>query len=64
MIARGVTDVFSAAVRSQLGKGLGERAPGIGLVQLTREGAADLAELLVDREIRGRVARKTAGAIK
>jgi hypothetical protein len=33
LIARGVTDVFSAAVRSQLGKSLGEPAPSIGVVQ-------------------------------
>jgi hypothetical protein len=33
LIARGVTDVFSAAVRGQLGKGLGEPAPSIGIVQ-------------------------------
>jgi hypothetical protein len=33
LIARGVTDVFSAAVRGQLGKGLGEPAPSIGTVQ-------------------------------
>jgi len=32
-IARGVTDVFSAAVRGQLGKGLGEPAPSVGTVQ-------------------------------
>jgi hypothetical protein len=31
--ARSVTDVFSAAVRGQLGKGLGEPAPSIGIVQ-------------------------------
>jgi hypothetical protein len=33
LIARGVTDVFSAAVRGQLGKGLGEPAPSVGIVQ-------------------------------
>jgi tetrahydromethanopterin S-methyltransferase subunit C len=33
LIAGGVTDVFSAAVRDQLGKGLGEGAPSVGLVQ-------------------------------
>jgi hypothetical protein len=33
LIARGVTDVFSAAVRGQIGKGLGESAPSIGVVQ-------------------------------
>jgi hypothetical protein len=32
-VARGVTDVFSEAVRGQLGKGLGEPAPSIGIVQ-------------------------------
>ena len=33
LIARDVTDVFSTAVRGQLGKGLGETAPSIGVVQ-------------------------------
>ncbi len=33
LIARGVTDVFSTAIRGQLGKGLGEPAPSIGIVQ-------------------------------
>lgn len=33
LIARGVMDVFSAAVRGQLSKGLGEPAPSIGIVQ-------------------------------
>jgi hypothetical protein len=33
LIARGVTDVFSAAVRGQLGKSLGEPAPSKALVQ-------------------------------
>ena len=33
LIARGVTDVFSAAVRGQLGKGLGAPAPSVGIVQ-------------------------------
>jgi hypothetical protein len=33
LIARGVTDVFSATVRGQPGKGLGEAAPSIGRVQ-------------------------------
>jgi hypothetical protein len=32
-IARGVTDVFSTAVRRQLGKGFGEPAPSVGIVQ-------------------------------
>jgi hypothetical protein len=33
LIARGVTDVFSEAVRSRLGKGLGKSAPSISIVQ-------------------------------
>ncbi len=33
LISRGVSDVFSAAVRGQLGEGLGEPAPSIGVVQ-------------------------------
>jgi hypothetical protein len=45
-IARGVTDVFSASVRGKLGKGLGEPAPSIGIVQKA-VGRLTRAEILV-----------------
>lgn len=46
LIARGVTDLYSATVRDELGKGLGEPPPAVGIVQKAL-GRLTRAEILV-----------------